>query len=76
MSTVNTFPVYTVKTHDGKPCGHQHQTEERAENCAVNIAARFKGKTQTVLKWLKADEHEEYEICSHFEVALKKAVPQ
>lgn len=50
MSQEKIFPVYTVRSQDGKPCGHQHQTEDRADNCAINLARASRGRTFTVLQ--------------------------
>lgn len=70
MSTPNAFPVYTVRGYDGRPCGHQHQHESQAENCAMNNAQSFRGKRFTVLKWGTRSEDITPEVINHFEVKL------
>lgn len=36
------FPIYVVRNPNQQGCGHQHQTQEQAHNCAVNTLAHHK----------------------------------
>jgi hypothetical protein len=42
------FPVYVVRLPNNEGCGHQHNTDEQAWNCASNIAHRRKS-----LAWIQ-----------------------
>jgi hypothetical protein len=42
------FPVYVVRVPIDEGCGHQHQTQSAAHNCAVNIM-----RSRVTLPWAR-----------------------
>lgn len=67
--SIKMFPLFTVRSWDDRPCGHQHQHESAAENCAMNMSRKSKGKRFTVLKW-SGKNNETPETINHFETRL------
>ncbi len=75
MSSHKVFPVFTVRGWDGTPCGHQHQTQDRAENCALSQAMIHRGKVYSIRKWF-GTEDEASELVSLIEVKSQYEVAE
>lgn len=45
------WPRFTVEGPDRRQCGHQHETFDQAEHCAINNAQRARGKIFHIVSW-------------------------